>query len=53
LVAALETSRSGIGFEIVKKYADIARGRVKDALTQNAVRWHTRERIILDKDSDS
>jgi DNA modification methylase len=38
LVAALETSRSGIGFEIVKKYADIARGRVKDALTQNAVR---------------
>jgi DNA modification methylase len=38
LVAALETRRSGIGFEIVKKYADIARGRVKDALTQNAVR---------------
>jgi DNA modification methylase len=38
LVAALETGRSGVGFEIVKKYADIARGRVKDALTQNAVR---------------
>jgi DNA modification methylase len=38
LVAALETGRSGIGFEIVKKYADIARGRVKEALTQNAVR---------------
>ena len=38
LVAALETGRSGIGFEIVKKYADIARGRVKDSLTQNAVR---------------
>jgi len=38
LVAAVETSRSGIGFEIVKKYADIARGRVKDALTQGTVR---------------
>jgi DNA modification methylase len=42
LVAALETGRSGIGFEIVKKYADIAKGRVKDALTQNRVRG-TRE----------
>lgn len=38
LVAAVETGRSGVGFEIVKKYADIARSRVKDALTQNAVR---------------
>src|SRR5256712_6129166 len=38
LVAALETGRSGIGFEIVKKYANIARVRVKDSLTQNAVR---------------
>lgn len=35
LVAALETGRSGIGFEIVKKYADIARGRVKDSITRN------------------
>jgi len=35
LVAALETGRSGIGFEIVKKYADIPRERVKEALTRN------------------
>src|SRR6266852_9752960 len=35
LLAALETGRSGIGFEIVKKYADIARDRVKDALARN------------------
>ena len=35
LVAALETGRSGIGFEIVKKYADISRERVKEALTRN------------------
>src|SRR5207245_1226543 len=32
LVAALETGRSGIGFEIVKKYADIAKKRVQNAL---------------------
>lgn len=38
LVAAVEIGRSGVGFEILKKYADIARVRVKDALTQNAVR---------------
>src|SRR5437773_488071 len=31
LVAALETGRSGIGFEIVKKYADISKERVEDA----------------------
>src|SRR6267378_7249888 len=37
LVAALETGRSGIGFEIVKKYADIARERVKEALTRRGV----------------
>lgn len=42
LVAAVETGRSGIGFEIVKKYANIARGRVKDALAQNTIRG-TRE----------
>jgi DNA modification methylase len=35
LVAALETGRSAIGFEIVEKYADISRERVKDALAQN------------------
>ena len=35
LVAALETGRSGIGFEIVEKYAEISRERVKDALAQN------------------
>jgi DNA modification methylase len=34
LVAALETRRSGIGFEIVKKYADISRDRVRDALAR-------------------
>jgi DNA modification methylase len=34
LVAALETGRSGIGFEIVKKYADISRDRVNDALAR-------------------
>ena len=32
LVAALETGRSGIGFEIVNKYADISKERVQDAL---------------------
>src|SRR5690242_8402676 len=35
LLAALETGRSGIGFEIVKKYADISRERVRDLLAQN------------------
>jgi DNA modification methylase len=35
LVAALETGRSGIGFEIVEKYADISRERVKEKLAQN------------------
>src|SRR5438445_6378780 len=35
LVAALETGRSGIGFEIVEKYAEISRERVIDALAQN------------------
>jgi DNA modification methylase len=33
LVAALEIGRSGIGFEIVKKYADISRERVRDLRT--------------------
>src|SRR5438445_5373257 len=35
LVAALETGRSGIGFEIVQNYAEISRERVIDALAQN------------------
>jgi DNA modification methylase len=43
LVAALETGRSGIGFEIVKKYADISRNRVKDRLTQYGGRGGTME----------
>ena len=37
LVAAVETSRSGVGFEIVKKYTDIARDRVKDSIARNTV----------------
>jgi len=35
LLAALETGRSAIGFDIVKKYADISKDRVKDALARN------------------
>src|SRR5689334_11175394 len=35
LVAALEAGRSGIGFEIVKKYADISKERVKQAASQS------------------
>lgn len=35
LLAALETGRSGIGFEIVRKYSDISKERVKEALTRN------------------
>src|SRR2546428_11146633 len=38
LVAALETGRSGIGFEIVKKHADISKARVGDALAQRRER---------------
>src|SRR5436309_6037753 len=37
LLAALETGRSGIGFEIVEKYVEISRERVKDALARNGV----------------
>jgi DNA modification methylase len=44
LVAALETGRSGIGFEIVEKYADISRERVKEALTRNRAREETMAR---------
>src|SRR3989441_297549 len=43
LVAALETGRSGIGFEIVKKYADISSERVNDALAQNGARKNVAE----------
>ena len=35
LLAALETGRSAIGFDIVKKYSDISKERVKDALARN------------------
>ena len=35
LVAALETGRSAIGFEIVEKYADISRQRIKETVAQN------------------
>src|SRR3989442_13298333 len=41
LVAALETGRLGIGFEIVEKYADISRERVKDALSENGAHTKT------------
>jgi DNA modification methylase len=34
LVAALEVDRSGVGFEIVEKYADIAKRRVEDVLRE-------------------
>jgi DNA modification methylase len=34
LLAALETGRSAIGFEIVKKYADISKERVREALAR-------------------
>src|SRR5690348_1378511 len=37
LVAALETGRSGIGFEIVEKYAAISKERVKDTVTRKGV----------------
>jgi DNA modification methylase len=43
LVAALETGRSGIGFEIVKKYADISKERVGDALAQRRARTEAAE----------
>src|SRR5438034_8414907 len=43
LVAALETERSGIGFEIVKKYADISKERVGDALAQRRARKEATE----------
>ncbi len=42
-MAALETERSGIGFEIVKKYADISKERVRDALAQRRARKEATE----------
>src|SRR3989449_3749074 len=44
LVAALETGRSGIGFEIVNKYADISKERVQDALDLRRARKEATER---------
>jgi DNA modification methylase len=38
LVAALETGRSGVGFEIASKYAAISRKRVRAALNRNGNR---------------
>lgn len=38
LVAAIETGRSAIGFEIVEKYADISRQRVKETIVRNGAR---------------
>src|SRR5438132_5661666 len=35
LLAALETGRSGVASEMVEKYAEISRERVKDAIAQN------------------
>jgi DNA modification methylase len=35
LIAAVETGRSGIGFEIVPKYSEISQKRLKDALVEN------------------
>lgn len=43
LVAALETGRSGIGFEIVKKYADISEERVKETLAGAMIQGATYE----------
>lgn len=35
LIAAVETGRSGVGFEIVPKYSEISQRRVKDVMVQN------------------
>ena len=35
LIAALETGRSAIGFEIVEKYADISRQRIKETVARS------------------
>ncbi|HET7404803.1 MAG TPA: DNA methyltransferase [Candidatus Bathyarchaeia archaeon] len=37
LIAALQTGRSGVGFEIVPKYSEISQRRLKDALVENHV----------------
>ena len=41
LVAALETGRLGIGFEIVEKYADISKERVREASNENVANART------------
>jgi len=43
LLAALETGRSAIGFDIVEKYADISRERIKEVRSQNKKRGITDE----------
>ena len=42
-MAALETGRSAIGFDIVEKYADISRERIKEVRSQNKKRGITDE----------
>ncbi len=37
LVAAIETGRSGVGFEIVDKYAAISKKRIADAMKENGL----------------
>ncbi len=39
LVAALETGRSAVGFEIVEKYADISRQQVKETISRKGASW--------------
>jgi DNA modification methylase len=50
LIAAVETGRSGIGFEIVPKYSEISQRRLKDALveTDTAQDFKRREGIFAD-----
>src|SRR3989442_12436032 len=43
LMAAFETGRSAIGFDIVEKYADISRERIKEVRSQNNKRGITDE----------
>ena len=41
LVAAMEAGRSGVGFEIVKKYSEISERRLKDSLNEQVDRPHS------------
>src|SRR5881396_2812614 len=45
LVAALETDRTGVGFEIVDKYAEISKRRVQEVLNEK----RGRERLTGEK----